>query len=73
MKMKQFFDEHEEWTDVAIDIDREAELAVKPIFDKYIALGYSVRGIAYMIGEATRSKAGHMLVLQRIERRKENR
>jgi hypothetical protein len=47
--MKSFFDDKFIHTDAARNCDREARLAMDPIFAKWMAEGYSPREIAHII------------------------
>lgn len=46
--MKSFFGKHESYTKEGLELDREIDAALKPIFDKWTAEGYTVREIAHM-------------------------
>lgn len=43
--MKSLFNEKEDWTEESRKLDRELGEALKPIIQKWVDLGYSVRDI----------------------------
>ena len=51
--MKSFYDvTNAAWTKEAGDADREIVSALQPIFDKFVAMGYSAREIAHLVSNA---------------------
>jgi hypothetical protein len=46
---KSLFDEDERYTPIASDLDLEVHKALLPIFEKYFALGITIREIAYLM------------------------
>jgi len=47
--MKSFFDENHRFTPEAEALDRELDKVIRPIFDKYVKLGYSPREISHIL------------------------
>lgn len=54
--MKKFqlklFDEHGQYTDVALNLDMTASLAIRPFFEEYMTMGFSPREISHVINHA---------------------
>ena len=49
MARLRLFDENDKRTPIAKDITKEVRPIVREIFDKYFALGYSIRDISYVL------------------------
>lgn len=62
--MKHLHDKNDGMTDDAHALDLEAEELLKPLFDKYHAMGYSARDISYVIANTVRDCELDVLVFR---------
>ena len=56
MARLRLFDEEDNWAPIAEDITAEVRPIVREIFDKYFALGYSIRDISYVLNSEVKEQ-----------------
>lgn len=72
MDRKSFFNpEHDAWTAEASDCGDEVRAIMRPIFEKWIALGYSPREIAYIATTSTFSLESEIVLKKAMELRQD--
>ena len=52
MEKINLFNDHERYTDLAMDLNVEACQVIKPLFDKYISLGCKIREISFILHQS---------------------
>jgi len=51
MTRKSPYDEYEKYTPETVNIANEFQHALQPVFNKYVAQGYSIRQLSHMVFE----------------------